>query len=476
MGNDKLLVKASQFLENLVSAYGTGCPSEIESRYQELIQMVLSMVEENPEADVQIIRDSLFRQHGIQKLAEQLVYRDEKCSGFVFAYGSEQYHEVLVCGDRQQVSTSDGVAFCEDRKPMVPDSIFDLASVTKVLTCFTILRLVDKGVLDLSEKISVYDDRFQGISDLTVEQLMSFQPTLKTSRRLDLLTAEEAKDELFHISYVDEQNLRPYSDMGAMVLKYVIERVTGTKFTDVVKKELLKDIDNDFYTKIPQSSIDRVVNNNYERKVISDRYSCDMAVVPGVIHDPKARVFQQDSTNSCGHAGFFATAPAMAKLSVMMLNGSLISNENLKRIGSNHVGYRTADGKYSQYLGLLCHTKHPVPENSEVYELLSKSAFAIGGYTGNHYMLDCENHVYSFFASNRCHNRITAVINSDAVRKDSDGHILWPDGKVYCDSSVFAWDRDFLIHKAQEYTLQIRFIEFAFQEESVCPHEIIRYV
>ena len=463
MDQQSLMIKRDEFLLRLKAHHGGACSDHITASYAKLTQQVLDVMDRNPGLTVAQMREKLFALSGIEESIKQFVSQRHLCSGLVIACGTANYQEVVVCGDQQEVIMEEDGTVRDARIPLSEKSIFDLASVTKIFTCFTLMRLQEQGKIDLKKPVRTYDKRFLNIPDVTIEELMSFSPTLRTSRRLDQLDAESALKELFSITCLHEPQLRQYSDMGAMVLKHIVEEVTHLPFYSVVHREILSHFgEEDFFINIPDHLGDRIVNNNYERKIIADRYVCCSDVFPGKVHDPKARVFEKEQTNLCGHAGLFSTATGMSELSSAVLRGELLSSVSLSNIGTKRIGFVNEEGKHSQYTGLLCHTKHPIAVDSEVYELLSEKAFAVGGYTGNHYMLDYANGIFSFFASNRCHNRVTTISKNYNVKRNDNGDVMWPDGKNYVDATRFAWERDDVIHKAQNYALQLAFVEYLF--------------
>lgn len=455
---------SNEFLQKLQKGQGSTREDNTTLLYTTLLDRVTSIIRSNPMISASELRDSLFKESGISEAATKLIKQKRLSAGMVFAYGTSNYQEIIICGNQQEVICTKDGCFIDKPIPMTIDSIFDLSSVTKLLTCFTVMRLFEKKVLDIKSPIKRYDKRFQNIAHLSIEELMSFSPLLKTDRRLDQLRYEEALDELFRIHYSTELTLRPYSDMGAMVLKYIVESVTGEPLYLTIKKEIMSKIDQSkFFTNIPESLAQKIVNNNFERKIISDSYKCDTHTHLGCVHDPKARLLEPNRQNTSGHAGMFATAKGMVELSAEILATRIISKTALENIGTTRIGYLSCEGKYSQHLGLLCHTKHPVSADSEVYPLLSEKAFAIGGYTGNHYMIDYANNIFSFFASNRCHNRVTTIVKSESVHYD-ENQVKWNDGKSYINSTRFAWERDEVIHKAQDFSIQLAFIETLFDK------------
>lgn len=452
--------KKQAFLRHLHHTFGPKMDEGIDHAYVRLVEQVNDLVKAHPMEDMPRLRSRLFDASGLKEAVNELVLEKKLCGGLVLSYGTADYWEVLTCGNQQEIAVdSDGVLI-QESVPMDKNSIFDLASVTKVITCLTVMGLYEKGLIDIKKPVGDFDRRFVNIQELTLEELLSFTPGLRTQRRIDQLDIQSAKEELFQVTYSREPQLRPYSDMGAMVIKYILEAALQKPFVQIVEEQVLSHVEQGhFFVNIPENLLHMAVHNDLERKVISGKYSCKEGPLPGAVHDPKAGILEPQRRNLCGHAGLFASAVGMAKLGVAVLKGEIVQQKTLENIGTNRVGYQAEDGRYSQYLGLLCHTKHPDPSSSEVYELLSHRAFAMGGYTGNHFMLDGANGIFSFFGSNRCHNRVTTVVNSPEVARNDDNCILWTDGNAYVDSTRFAWDRDAVLHKMQDYTIQLSYLQ-----------------
>ena len=78
------------------------------------------------------------------------------------------------------------------------DSVFDLASVTKLFTGLCLMKLKEEGLLDPGRPVFSYDPRFRFLTDTTVWDLMTFAVTVRTPVRLDGCTdRESAMEALF---------------------------------------------------------------------------------------------------------------------------------------------------------------------------------------------------------------------------------------------------------------------------------------
>ena len=98
-------------------------------------------------------------------------------------------------------------------------SVFDLASATKLSTGLCAMKLRDR----------------------TVGELMTFAVTVRTPVRLDACPdRESALETLFAAEGLPQQERRAYSDIPAMVIKYILEAAGGIPFFECVRKIILE--------------------------------------------------------------------------------------------------------------------------------------------------------------------------------------------------------------------------------------------
>lgn len=149
-----------------------------------------------------------------------------------------------------------GVADSNGKKVM-PESLFRIASVSKIITGMTILYLCEKGQLKLSDKIvdllkdkikqsDVVDDRWKSI---TVENLLyhnsgvpQFEGWAKKSA--DISSDKTTPTEILQYLIKQKLEFTPgsqciYNNQNFLILGRIIEVVTKTKYEEYVKKELL---------------------------------------------------------------------------------------------------------------------------------------------------------------------------------------------------------------------------------------------
>ncbi len=127
-------------------------------------------------------------------------------------------------------------------EPMQEKALFDIASMSKLYTQIIIHNLISEGIINRNDKIKNLDDRFVNIGDVTIDDIITFGVDLKTDGRIDSKsTIEECLDILYH-SHPDMETYGKYrySDIGMMVLKEVMERVTGESYEELLDKYIVK--------------------------------------------------------------------------------------------------------------------------------------------------------------------------------------------------------------------------------------------
>lgn len=92
-----------------------------------------------------------------------------------------------------------------------------------------------------------------------------------------------------------------YSDIGAMVLKYVVERVSGLPFMRYIERNILGPAGmSHTYSRVPPSLWNDTMCYNYERRISHGRYAVRMDAHVGHVHDPKAAVLSPNGEDLCG--------------------------------------------------------------------------------------------------------------------------------------------------------------------------------
>jgi len=140
----------------------------------------------------------------------------------------------------------------EQPRPMRTDTIFDLASLTKVMaTTFAIMLLVDDGAVDLDAPLRTYLPDFgdatdaptaaTGKADITIRHLLTHRSGLSQWQPVyySADTADDAYRFIRDFPLAWEVGAeRHYSDLGFMLLGLVVERVAGRSTGELLRERL----------------------------------------------------------------------------------------------------------------------------------------------------------------------------------------------------------------------------------------------
>ena len=332
-----------------------------------------------------------------------------------------------------------------------PHSLYDLASLTKLFTGLTVMRLREEGLLDLSRPVTDYAAPFRELSGITVDQVLGFEVALQTDERVDTQKSpEEGLRQLFSIRPAANGN-RAYSDMHAMVLRYVIEGAAREPYMQAVQRRILSPLGmQETYQPVPEERRGDCVSFDREHRVERGQYILREGIAPGMPHDPKARLLWPEA---CGHTGLFSTLPDMIRFCEGVLRGDVVSRDSLRFMARNRTGHRREDGSWTQFLGSQCYVRHPDQYYSEIPAYESDQAIGVSGFTGHHLSIDPETGVFALFLGNRVQDRLTVLIPEPGksfadygLNPDGTGQITWPDGRKVWSSVNFAHHRDEHFH------------------------------
>ncbi len=203
----------------------------------------------------------------------------------------------------------------DDPRPVTTETIYDLASLTKVIGLTTAaMMLVDEHKLDLEAPVQRYVPAFQGPGKerVTIRNLLTHSSGLPAWRPLyaETTTREEA------LALVDTTALlrQPgdtfvYSDLGAIVLTQAVEAITGQRLNEFLDARLFGPLGMSSTRFLPPESWrDRIAPTENDT-------AFRHRVLRGEVHDENAGRFGGVS----GHAGLFSTAPNLARFARWLL-------------------------------------------------------------------------------------------------------------------------------------------------------------
>ncbi|MDG4823418.1 serine hydrolase [Asanoa sp. WMMD1127] len=227
------------------------------------------------------------------------------------------------------------------RVKMRADSIFDLASLTKVYTSILLLQQVDKGRIDLAAPVASYLQDFTGAGKaaVTVEMLLTHTSGLPVGAAVTGLPDDAARRRAVQqtplVKGAVPGNTFRYSSVGLMIAAYLVEQATGLRLDAALKRDLtdplgLRDTGFNPLTAGWLSTAGRA------RLVATDART-SRGLLRGTVHDDVANIMG----GIAGSAGVFSTAADVAVIGQLLLNGGthagkrILSADIVKRMLTN---------------------------------------------------------------------------------------------------------------------------------------------
>lgn len=277
--------------------------------------------------------------------------------------------------------------------PMRRDTIFDMASVSKLFTSIAVVQLIEEGRVGLETAVATYLPEFAaaGKESVTIRHLLTH--TSGFTSWLPLYS--RYPDKASRIAAVMNQKLTNpvgtvylYSDLNLITLGVLVERLRGQSLDEVVAARLTQ----------PLGMKDTGYNPAVKERTAATEYQAVPArgMVWGQVHDENA--WSLDGT--AGHAGVFSTVDDMAILSQALLNGGV------------YRGARILDRKSVSLLITNFNEAFPGDDHGLGFELnqtwymdaLSGPRTAgHTGYTGTSIVIDFSSRSFAVLLTNRVH-------------------------------------------------------------------------
>ncbi|MGD9731078.1 MAG: serine hydrolase domain-containing protein [Desulfamplus sp.] len=346
-----------------------------------------------------------------------------------------------------------GLADIESGQLMQKNSVFDLASLTKPLAAaLCLMRLVEKSAISLDNNLSqIFTDIFRpengtfwadninnikDKADITVEQLLRHISGLPAHRpfyeQVVLKPKAERRNFMRQLVLTEPLAAKPgqrqiYSDLGYMLLAWIIEQVSVTRLDKFVYKEIYEPIGvKELFFMPIGDNIDNIVDNrniaikNYSDKSYSNQINKidskkDILFVPTEICPWRKKVLRAEVHDDNawavggvdGHAGLFGTALGVWCLLIEIMNilngqeSLLVKKDTLKRFLSKNYIYANAlaAGRFDMVAGF----DTPSLSGSSAGRYFSSESIGHLGFTGTSFWLDPLNSVIVILLSNRVH-------------------------------------------------------------------------
>ena len=290
--------------------------------------------------------------------------------------------------------------------PMEKETIFDLASLTKPLaTTLAAMKLVEENLLDLDEPISSLIDPFpwRDKLDITPRLLLNhssglpdWKPYYLEMRKLPIKERKPAvRRMIMEETLIEEpKTVSLYSDLGFMILEWIIEVITG--------KDLSSFLDNTFYKPL---GLKHLYLDHINRDAVNEKELCAATedcpwrkeIIQGHVHDENACALGGYS----GHAGLFGTAQDIFTLTTALVN--IYHGDSTGLLKSKTV--RTFLSRQGIIPGSTWALGWDTPSknNSSSGNWFSSNSIGHTGFTGASIWIDLKKNITVIFLTNRIH-------------------------------------------------------------------------
>ncbi len=305
---------------------------------------------------------------------------------------------VLAVGDRGalvHLHPFGRLTYEEDAPPVTADTLYDLASLTKVVAPTTMaMILVDEGKLDLEQPVQELLPGFQGPGKeaVTVRHLLTHSSGLPALAPL----YQEIQGRQAYLERIQAMDLvyptgsrSTYSDLGIILMGAILERTAGQTLDGFVRARVFDPLEMHDTLFLPPAEL-------RSRIAPTEIDPWRGRLVHGEVHDENA--FAMGGV--APHAGLFGTAGDLARFARMLLNGGTLDGRRIVSTRTVDLFTRRA-GIPGSDRALGWDTKSA--EGSSAGTLFSPSSFGHTGYTGTSLWIDPERGLFVILLTNRVH-------------------------------------------------------------------------
>jgi len=298
------------------------------------------------------------------------------------------------------------------REAMTADTIFDLASLTKIVaTATSIMILVERGKVRLSDPLSNYipEIKGEGRERITLELLLTHRAGYAPD--FDLKDRWSGYDQA--IKRLIQEPLRNppgakfvYSDINYIALGEVVHRVSGLTLDEFARQNIFLPLGMRNTGFRPQANLSSRIAPTEQRRgqlsYLGDKPQDSEADADkwlrGEVHDPTS--YRMGGV--AGHAGLFSTADDLAIYCQMILNGG--EYKGVRILAPLTVAEMTrprlvTENGWTRGLGWDINSSFSTNRG----DLFPLGSFGHTGFTGTSFWIDPASKMFVVFLSNRVH-------------------------------------------------------------------------
>jgi uncharacterized protein YbbC (DUF1343 family)/CubicO group peptidase (beta-lactamase class C family) len=280
------------------------------------------------------------------------------------------------------------------RAPMTPETIFDMASLTKVMaTTGSVMRLLEQGQIRLNDPVAKFIPEFgkYGKEEITIRELLTHYSGLRED--LDLKASWSGKETAYQMAN-EEKPISPpgavfrYSDINFIVLGELVERLSQMSLDHYADAHIFQALGMKNTRFLPPAE--------WLPRIAPTEYDDHNVMLHGVVHDPTARRMG----GVAGHAGLFSTADDVSKFAQALLDGKFPLSPLIVQKMTTPQQAPTA----TIVRGLGWDIDSPYSTNRG--DLFAIGSYGHTGFTGTSLWIDPTTDTYVILLTNGVHPRI----------------------------------------------------------------------
>ncbi len=309
-------------------------------------------------------------------------------------------------------------AVIPSREAMTTDTIFDIASLTKVIaTAPSVMKLVEEGKLRLDDPVSGYLPEFtsNGKDQITIRMLLTHTGGLAPDPPLD--AARSGESAIYAEINQEELEAPPgmrftYSDTGFIVLGQLVEKTAGISLDEYARRNIFEPLHmQESRFRPPADWISRIApTEEIDLPAGEKPGSGNGHLLRGTVHDQTARAMG----GVAGNAGLFSTASDLGKFCTMVLSGGSLLGTNGQRILSPASIQKMTSSQSPPWipaargLGWDIDSQYSSPRG----EFFPLGSFGHTGFTGTSIWIDPTSETFVILLTNSVHPYRRPAISS----------------------------------------------------------------
>lgn len=217
--------------------------------------------------------------------------------------------------------------------PMLPETMFDLASVSKCIgTTISLMQVLEQGYLRLSDPVELYIEGFKNWKDpqtgvvdvITIQDLLTHSSGLPPYIEWNPAWGTDCPDVLIRsIAREQPRQFKPgtrqqYSCLNFITLQHIIQQCTGERLCDYAQQHIFDVLGLEHTCYFPLSSACRADADSLRALCAATEVQADGLPLVGTVHDPLARM---PNAGNSGNAGLFSNAEDLSIVAAALLGG-----------------------------------------------------------------------------------------------------------------------------------------------------------